>query len=1201
MANNYSGYGYQQSYQQNAGSAQQYSGCQANPATNTSRQQYQQQAAPAAAPQTTDYMASSYPSQSYSNASNTYNANQNVSWGANSYGANRETTRGAAEVLRNISSTAYNQDSSPAVTQSAYSASLLATLRYSNASPVPAAQQQHQQQQQQQPQQSLTANSLSYSQSQAQPRPRSVNANPGQTANRGVPSPAVTAGYPSQRAQNLYNQQPRSVSPAQPQYRNNTTTPVATSRASGAASSQYTNYGQRLPSVNNVAATNTAPPQSNTLPISHASVTAAYSYAETPASSSTVQPTATSSSSEQYNQGTVTVDPMAVYNPWQEYQRQQQKDRQEKAEEDALRAEEERQAEERQTEQRRRGEERLKEEEQQRKEEERKKAEEEERAREAAKAKKQSQAKHQKQKSTASTASANTGESSGGQPAELEAEIRAMMAKMRELNSKDPALLARIWEEERRAKAPKSPTVQAQTPQPAVAQPATARPAAAQPAPAAARTTSVPPAPSGTTLWPPEKKTQLVAAAREYLSAHNPGLHIGTSDIMDLLNDNPSYIELCELLEARNAEVDRAAFAKALLTAVPDINGPPSRPQASYPVRPAVGTTMMRPPPAAVMQHGSAHAHPATRTRSPSTGSSFPPFPGSPSADSAPVAQMIPLKAELKPPANKEEAARKRSLNELVDLTALSDEELQPLAKRQNVGDHWALPGRGSNYPDAADVEFGDATPTRNFPMTNNFPVVQARVPPPAQVVQAAPPAPPPALRTQKIVEPLEKKKALRRNTYNIKTIARDVLLACGRHPDERALNQHLEILKTSLPNAVNNDVDLSTLRWDIIDPGEPPKGYYRDLSQAVAEDADDEDDSDDDAERQRRQARASGIPHATGGAVNPFKRGRGRGRPRHSYPDDIPTQTPPRRSTTSNMSASAPRPTAAGLGYSAFRAATEYGPDGQPLPKKKGRPVGWRKAIHGSAAALARPAPNGHTGPRADSFAPAQPSALRNVRSGNEEPITIPSRSSSVSRMPRYESFPCKWHNCSADLHNLETLKKHVHKVHRKQTLRGTLECHWGNCKRNDGSGAERPFSFVDEAQWREHLEIRHFKPLSWELGDGPASGLSDTNEADAYLSDAQGRRVTPRISVAPSSSQTQDGSTSTPGKRRGRPTKAEQQARESQGRLVAQKKRLGAPGMDRGGATLVNDKRRRGFSDDDHTEEEVVDVETWGIRRGA
>jgi hypothetical protein len=42
-----------------------------------------------------------------------------------------------------------------------------------------------------------------------------------------------------------------------------------------------------------------------------------------------------------------------------------------------------------------------------------------------------------------------------------------------------------------------------------------------------------------------------------------------------------------------------------------------------------------------------------------------------------------------------------------------------------------------------------------------------------------------------------------------------------------------------------------------------------------------------------------------------------------------------------------------------------------------------------------------------------------------------------------------------------------------------------------------------------------------------------------------------------------------------------------------MTQKKRIGGPGMDRGGATLVNDKRRRGFNDSDGAEEEIVDVE--------
>jgi len=42
-----------------------------------------------------------------------------------------------------------------------------------------------------------------------------------------------------------------------------------------------------------------------------------------------------------------------------------------------------------------------------------------------------------------------------------------------------------------------------------------------------------------------------------------------------------------------------------------------------------------------------------------------------------------------------------------------------------------------------------------------------------------------------------------------------------------------------------------------------------------------------------------------------------------------------------------------------------------------------------------------------------------------------------------------------------------------------------------------------------------------------------------------------------------------------------------------MSQKKRLGGPGMDRGGATLVTEKRRRGFSDEEAVEE-FIDADT-------
>jgi len=103
-----------------------------------------------------------------------------------------------------------------------------------------------------------------------------------------------------------------------------------------------------------------------------------------------------------------------------------------------------------------------------------------------------------------------------------------------------------------------------------------------------------------------------------------------------------------------------------------------------------------------------------------------------------------------------------------------------------------------------------------------------------------------------------------------------------------------------------------------------------------------------------------------------------------------------------------------------------------------------------------------------------------------------------------------------------------------------------------------------------------------------------------ESYLSDERGRQVTPRITVEPErlealrsswSSQVSTGAS----QGRGRPPKytAEQEARDAHARLVSHKKRIGGPGMDCGGATLVNEKRRRGLIENDETEEELVDAE--------
>ena len=1085
-SNNYNAYSYP--YQQT--SAQQYSAYRTASAANNAAQSSRQYQQPPTA-QAQDY--TSYQLQSYANQDSGYGTAQDNSWSSSNYGETPETTRGAAEVLRNMSnSTSYTNNTAPTNTQSGFS---VPNITSSHSSRYAAGSSHSPQVQAQQPH---------AVRGQLQARPRSVNNNRTQPASQDLPSPAIVADYPSQRTQTLYNQQQqRFTSPAQPQHNNAPVSNVQSADMTTTTNQQYGDYNPRqLPSVE--ALRNSLNATSSTV----------YNYGNGQILPAVAPPTpapSTNMAGTYSAQSTTTVDPMAVYDPWPEYQRKQAA---QKATEDAAHAEEERVAEEAR-----------KVEEQKREEECKRQEEEESRLRQSQP--KSNEKKGQKQQASTPEAVPAASSSSDGPAEALESEIRAMMAKMRELNSKDPALLARIWEEERRAKVPELPTTQNNpasqfaAPQPAQSVQTTTPQATnskKKATPKQATDTNVPKPTTpvvpqsfpvrqaqpnenatrftGNTVWPPEKQAHLASAAAAYLNGQNDVQKVEPGQILSLLNSNPSYVELCELLEKMGLKLDRAVFAKSLLTAVPDVNSTPRKS-----VQPGLVPIQRPPVPPAVMkkevatsvvpspQYEPAAASPANRN-------SYPSFPGSASPAPAPVpasvAEMVPIKSELRKPANKEEAARKRNLDDLIDLTQLpKEEDMGPPRKRMNA-DLYTSP-----YPHVQDAMVVDEEPlTPNFPIANTLSYQsQMSAPQPIQ--------PPSELRYQSYVEPLDKKKALRRNTYNPATIARDVLLACGRHPSERSLNQHLDGLRTTLPQ-IGWDSDLSTIRWDLIDPGRPPPGYFKDGVQALTENADEEeeDDSDDESETRPRAP-----PNAIGGeggahkvqalpeAINPFKQKR-RGRPpRHSFPNGVPA-TPKRPSNPASMSSSVPRPTsgAAGVGYQAFRSAIEYGPDGKPLPKKKGRPVGWRKAIHGSPAAQSRPALNGHTGPQ--KHQPPQPSSLRN------EPVRINFRSPSVAnRLPKYQSYKCKWHNCKADLHNLETLQKHIYKVHRKATASNTLECLWDDCGKevtnydpmtNMSIERHQPHSFDIESNWRDHVQHAHISPLSWQLGDGPVAGLS-------------------------------------------------------------------------------------------------------------
>lgn len=1024
----------------------------------------------------------SYQAQSYASQGSGHGTRQDISWTGNNHGGTRETTNLAAEALHSMSNASYTPNS-----QSTTHLAASYSSRYTGGSS---------ESNQEQAQAAATRDSYNTSQPQSQ----SVNTNRAQATRKGeLATPARSSGYPSQSSYTLYDQQQQR--PASAVQRQHNLAPASSARNTAMTSSailHFNNYSGRQP--RGAEASRYAP-----IPTSSSS----YNYSNAQVPPPPIIPSHAIVSDTYNRQSITTVDPMAVYDPWLDYQRKQEVLRGQKVNEDAAHEENKKMAEV-----------------SRKAEEERKRQEEEEKQRQS----KPETTMHQAQRSSATEAGLAPDPTDEDSEA-FESEVKALMARMRELNQKDPTRLARLWGQGRRVKEPNPQSAESKSAtQPTIDQPpqtvqasntqiassteqtiprkplnaSVSKPASPVPVQTvAANARPVPRRPVGGTIWPVATKALLATTAANYLHLYNPNIPSQPTQIRKLLDTNPSYIELCEQLEHMGMKLDRAGFARTLLSAAPDVGSTTNKtaPQPA-PValqRAQVPTLVMkREAMAPVMlssNHNTGATLPANKGLHPSSSNS-----ATPAGVPILVAETESVNPEPKPTVNKEEAARKRKLSDLVDLTLLSDDDDME-APPKRVKSDWLHSFESKNAHDQQAVSAREKPTITNFPIAN----------PPNHQSLAQVPSPAP-LRRRDYVDQLDRKKALRRNTYNPATIARDVLLACGRHPFERQLNQHLDVLKKTLPQ-ISFDSDLSTIKWDIIDPGNPPPGYFRDGPLTTAEDADNEGDSG----KEEGTMRPEGLSHTLGGeggaqvgrvqalpeAINPFKPKRKGRPPRSSLPNQISPTTPKRPSSPTAMSASAPRATTvgAGVGYQAFRSAAENGSDGQPLPKKRGRPAGWRKAIHGSAAAQARPSGNRFTSTSHHNS--PQPSSLRDVKTAEGAPTLINSRSPSlVDRTPQFQAYKCKWHNCKAELHNLETLKKHVFKVHRKQSLPNTLECAWDTCSKeltNQESLANtlvERHTFDLESNWHDHIQRSHFGPLSWEFGDGPASGLSGNED---------------------------------------------------------------------------------------------------------
>lgn len=853
-----------------------------------------------------------------------------------------------------------------------------------------------------------------------------------------------------------------------------------------------------------------------------------------------------------------------------------------------------------------------------------------------------------------------------------EAQMRAMFQKMREFNSKNPATLAKLWEEERRSHA-----AQSQSPQPA--KPTNAAPKAPKPKsppkalkkvsssndksapitvtpqdrvqsfanPSTSRATPTTPTPqnqppeapaqsANANLWPPGKKGLLAEIAAEWLSSTNPQRVVSTTEILDRLDRNPNYVQLCESFETTGLQIDRAAFARELLRSVqqPGINAQPSpkifdsslmsangiiaraagtaSPQAGDPKpkrrratkaemeqRRALGlskgkssansnnmvdyemptyTTIQDTPRAAQMplarttEHmAPSPAHPISshvqfinnnNSRQPSQSVALeqqsivnvqqdPPIP----VGSAQPTPEVKPESSPRPPANKEEAARKRGFGDLVDLTAEdSDEDVPP--KRLMLGPqdqanqrqplHQRQAGSFGKFPMHRPVAPSPGLPSQAFAVPGMPVTAQQFMPnhgfgmaPPADMGAKSPsapsnaavppivpsdiPAPPKRkgpsnehlqaerIRGKMVVEPIMRDRVARRSAYDSRTIARDVLLATGRHPDMRPLNSHLNVMqkmlgdKGGMADTSGNKSDLATIRWDIIDPDPPRKSEQlkdsktEDLSSSLARfteiDGEDAVDEQDMSSTQKRgvvgdvgSARQS-FPAVDNNKPPPKKRGRP---PRASNSNNfisVNMTTPAansgtRRQPSSQMRGTPTSATAArapsssqapegAVGYAAFR---QLDANGNPI-KKKGRPVGWRKSVHSREA---------------QGLTPAKPGT-----SSATKPKPNIAKKEARLQEPTYQVYKCRWLGCSAELHSLEVLKKHIIKIHGQASAQDTYPCLWQSCRAKSGGEQSATFDHIDD--WLAHVDKDHLQPVAWKLGDGPRGGLSGESDADA------------------------------------------------------------------------------------------------------
>ncbi|KAK6362247.1 hypothetical protein TWF730_005944 [Orbilia blumenaviensis] len=395
---------------------------------------------------------------------------------------------------------------------------------------------------------------------------------------------------------------------------------------------------------------------------------------------------------------------------------------------------------------------------------------------------------------------------------------------------------------------------------------------------------------------------------------------------------------------------------------------------------------------------------------------------------------------------------------------------------------------------------------------------------PPKSVSIPAQPAPiPPRLpaSSRKVTLPrapaIDKKNALRCNSYDSRIIVHAVLQSTGRHPQYEGLNSRLAILKRLHPDAFDNTTDLGAIPWDLYDPPPAPlPGEVRKPKKSVA------------PEEETRGRKREPVPFTPGvpriepdltiTAITPDGKVRGkRGRPRGSR--GVPRAVRGGRggSVAGGISGSLNTDTNSAGDTSTAANAHKYGNVVR---------VNINSLSNGGSGS------NGGDGNRkrkyGDSPDPMYPGDGNGSARGNGSSRIFP-------------MFGCQWEKCNQELQNLETLRRHLIKKHKVENTQGVLPCCWGSCGTLIPIGVldpetgkqifeqrRRRLNFGTGTAWDSHVMGEHLKAVRGELGDGMSVSAARSLSRDSSVHsvegrlrsmsrDRTGRSLTPVITQAP------------------------------------------------------------------------------------